>query len=139
MPSADCGGILRRNLTYQPMKSILIKLFFRDKFIGQISAAAAALVASLLLSVLPNAPEFVTGIVATLLQIPEGAELTTAGITAVLTPLIMVVITSITQNLVAADNNKLLKVAKEDGVYDGPLDAWVGPNALEKITQSFNK
>jgi hypothetical protein len=121
------------------MKSLLIKLFFRDKFIGQIAAAAAAYAASLILSFLPNAPEFVTGLVAALLQLPDGAELTTAGITAVLTPLIMVAITSITQNLVAADNNKLLKVAKAEGVYDGPLDSWVGPKALEGIAKVLNK
>jgi hypothetical protein len=121
------------------MKNFLIKLFFREKFLGQAAAAVAALAASALISVLPKAPEIVTTLLGMVMNLPEGGDITQSGIVAFLTPAIMWAINAVVQQFVAKDNNIALQTLKADGRYDGPLDSWVGPKALEGISSALTE
>lgn len=121
------------------MKSILIKLFFREKFVGQIAALVASAIASYLISILPNAPEFVTSIIGVVMNLPEGSVITQGGITAFLVPLFMWAINAVVQQLIAKDNNILLQTLKSQGVYNGPMDSWVGPIATKGVGNALGR
>jgi len=126
------------------MKRLLIKLFFRAKFVGQIASAIASLVASgvvaFLFTYLLNAPEWVSSaifmIVGLILEVPEGTVLTPAGVAAglvaILTPFFITLINGVVQNYVTKDNVTALKTLTAAGVYSADLD-WVGPVANEGI------
>ena len=111
------------------MKKLLLKIVLRDKFVGQIASAAASAAAAWLVSLIPGTPELVITVLRSLLDVPPGTELTTGGITVMLTPIIYSILSSVIQELVTKDNNIVLNQLKDAGVYKGPIDGWVGPIA----------
>jgi hypothetical protein len=115
------------------MKQLFLRLFLRDRLIGQIASAAAAAAAAYLMTLIPGLPAIAQAALAAALSLPEGATLTQGGLTAALTPVILAVINGVVQELVARDNNKVLAELKLSGVYDGKLDGWVGPIAKKGI------
>jgi hypothetical protein len=119
------------------MKNFLIKTFFKEKFMGQAAAALAALAASWLISLLPNAPEFVTTVVGLVMDLPTGDVITQENLMAFLTVSFMWGINAVVQQFVAKDNNLALQALKADGRYSGPLDSWIGPKALEGISSAL--
>jgi hypothetical protein len=115
------------------MKRILIKLFFQEKFVGQVSTFVASSVAALIISVLPKVPELVTSLLGGAMGIPDGETITKGGLVAALIPAIAWAINAIVQQFVAKDNNALLVELRQEGKYDGPLDGWVGPRATQGV------
>jgi len=101
--------------------------------VGQIASAAASAAAAWLVSLIPGTPELVITVLRSLLDVPPGTELTTGGITVMLTPIIYSILSSVIQELVTGDNNKALTQLKNAGVYAGPIDGWVGPVASAGI------
>ncbi len=121
------------------MKNFLIKTFFTEKFVGQAAAAVAAIIASAVISVLPKAPEFVSTILGLVMDLPQGGVISQGGLIVFVTPFIIWAINAVVQQFVAKDNNLALKMLKTDGRYDGPLDSWVGPKALEGISSALTE
>jgi hypothetical protein len=115
------------------MKKFLLRLFLRDKFLGQIAQAVAAAAASYAMTYIPGAPEIIEVIVRALLQMPDGTELTHAGLAAALAPIVLALINAVVQEIVTRDNNTVLKELKTFGPYDGKIDGWVGPDAKAAV------
>lgn len=121
------------------MKNLLFRLLLKDKFLGQIAAAVAAVAASYALTYLPGAPEVVQILVVSLLQLPEGTELTQSGLTLALTPLILGLINAVVQEVVVRGNNAVLTDLKDAGVYEGKVDGWLGQIAKGAIDTLIKK
>ncbi len=117
----------------QGMKRLFLRLFLHERFLGQLAAAAAAALAAYLLTLIPGAPALVETLIATLLQLPEGTELTQTSLTAALTPLFLALINAIVQELVIRDNNRALDTLQDTGLYPGKKDGWIGPIAQGAI------
>lgn len=115
------------------MKRLFLRLFLRDKLIGQIAAAAASALAAYLMTLIPGLPGLVQITLSAALQLPEGTQITQSGLTATLTPIFLAILNALIQELVIRDNNKLLAELKADGVYEGPLDGWVGEIARDSV------
>ncbi len=115
------------------MKKLLLKFVLRDKFVGQIASAAASAAAAWLVSLIPGAPELVITILRSVLEVPQGTEITAAGVTVMLTPVIYSVLSAVVQEMVSKDANVVLNQLKDAGVYSGPIDGWVGPIASEGV------
>jgi hypothetical protein len=115
------------------LKSRFVSLFFGDKFIKKISTSIAAVLFSVVASYIPGAPDVVKLILSTLFDLPQGAALTEAGFVAAVAPIIAVLLDFIVKGVIAKDNNTALAILKDQGVYNGSLDAWVGPKAQEAI------
>lgn len=115
------------------MKRLLLRLFLRDKLIGQIAAAVASAAAAYGMTYIPGAPDLIKVVLVALLQLPEGTDLTQAGLTAGLTPIILALLNSLVQEFVVRDNNKVLADLKEAGTYEGKIDGWVGPQAKKAL------
>lgn len=115
------------------MKRLLLRLFLRDKLIGQIAAAVASAAAAYGMTYVPGAPDLIKIVLVALLQLPEGTDLTQAGLTAALTPVILAVLNTLVQEFVIRDNNKILADLKDAGTYEGKLDGWVGPDAKKAL------
>ncbi len=130
------------------MKKLLIKLFFREKFVGQLSAGIAGVLAGWLLSSLPSAPAAVLTAVdvvinfvnaAADIDLPKLAELSQGELAVYLALGVTWGINALVQQFVAKDNNQLLAELQQAGKYSGPLDSWVGPVALSKVTEVINE
>lgn len=115
------------------MKRILLRLVLRDKFLGQLAAAAASAAAAYGMTLIPGAPGIVSLVVGALLQLPEGTELSQASLAAALTPILLAAINAVVQELVVRDNNSLLADLQDAGVYDGRIDGHVGPVAKAAV------
>jgi hypothetical protein len=124
---------------HPPMKNLLFRLFLKDKFLGQIAAAVASVAAAYAFTYLPGAPEIEQLLVVSLLQLPDGTELTQAGLTAALTPVILGVINAVVQEVVVRGNNAVLTDLKDAGVYDGKVDGWLGKVAKGAIDSLIKK
>ena len=123
------------------MKSFFLKLFLKDKFIGQLAALATAFVVSYAAIYLPGAPEVVTLAVRTLFDLPAGAPLDHLTLSTVLTPLIKIVIGDVVQAVVVKWNNRTLVALKQsdDSSYSAAVDGFVGPKALEAIEDVLHR
>ena len=115
------------------MKKLFIKLFARDKFLGQLAASAASVAAGYLVSLLPSAPEFVTVFARAFLSLPSDVAITQAGVAAALFPAFLVVIQAVVQHYLVSDNNKVLADLTTTGLYSGKLDGHVGPEARAAV------
>lgn len=115
------------------MKALVLKLFLRPKLIGQAASALAGVIASFLISLLPNWPEFFSTIVGGLIGLEPGDVITQGGIVAWLTPIIAWLINAVVQEFLVEDNNAALDELSRQGVYRGPRDGWVGPEAKKAI------
>ena len=115
------------------LKSRFIGLFFGDKFIKKISTTIAAVLFSFIASYIPGAPEVVKLALATLFDLPPGTVLTAAGFVAAVAPFIAIILDFFIKSVIAKDNNAALSLLKDQGVYQGPLDSWVGPNAQSAL------
>lgn len=120
------------------MKKLLLSFLLKDKFLGQLAAWIASALAAALISFIPGAPEIVQTIVVSLLQLPEGVELTQPGIAAALTPFLLWVINALVQRVLVKDNNAVLSELQPVG-YEGKLDGWVGPVAKRVIDGLIRK
>jgi hypothetical protein len=116
-------------LTMNALKRIIVHLFFRDKFRGQLVSIIAGALASLLIAYLPNVPGFVVTVLGLIMQLPEGAVIDKPAVIVFLTPVVAAILNSIAQEIVARDANKALTTLKGEGVYPLGLDNWVGPIA----------
>lgn len=126
----------------EKLKSRFISLFFGDKFIKKISTTVAAVLFSAVASYIPGAPEVVKIALGVLFNLPPGAVLSEAGFVAAVAPFIVMILDYFVKGAIAKDNNAALSILKDQGVYQGPLDSWVGPNAqsaLRKLTDLFNR
>lgn len=117
------------------MKRLLIKLFFKEKFIGQLSAAIAAALIGWLFSTLPNSESIVTKLVGFFVELPQGEVVTQSTVIAVVASFFVWLINAVVQNYIAKDNNEVLETLKAEGVYPGPLDSWVGPKAQDGLNR----
>lgn len=111
------------------MKRMFIKLFFRGKFLGQVSNAAASVAASYLLTLIPKVPDVLMGAVRAMGDLPPDFQFNQATLVAGLSPIIYSGISAVVQEYISKDNNAVLADLKAGGKYDGPLDSWVGPDA----------
>lgn len=135
-------------MNFYPIKRRLIKTFFKDKFIGQVSSLGAGLLSAVIVSYLSGAPEFLTYVIDLALNILSDAGVegydntvrpvvTAAELMTFLTPSISWCITAGVQEWVARDNNKVLQIQQDAGKYDGPLDNWVGPVAQAGMRETI--
>jgi hypothetical protein len=119
------------------LKRLLAALFLRDKFVGQLAAAAAAALAAYLMTFVPGLPAIAQAVIGAALALPEGTVLTHGGLTAALTPIFLAAINAVLAEFVVRDNNRVLDNLADAGIYSGPRDGWVGPlaqDALERLT-----
>ena len=121
------------------MKNLLFRLFLKDKFLGQIAAAVASVAAAYALTYLPGAPEIVKLLVVSLLQLPEGTQLTQTGLAAALTPIVLALFNAVVQEIVVRGNNAVLTDLKDAGVYEGKVDGWLGKVAKGAIDTLIQK
>lgn len=123
------------------MKKFLIHTFFTPKFLGPVASFATGLAAAWAVSALPGAPEFVTVALDMAMDVvagraPEvtpGDVITQAELMAFLGPIIAYGVSWAAQRLVASDTNRMLGVMKDNGAYDGPIDAWPGDVAFKGV------
>lgn len=116
------------------MKNILTRIFLKDKFIGQIAAAVASVAAAYIATYVPGVPEVILSVVTAAFDLPEGTHFDQAGITGVLTPVILAWINLAISEFVIRDNNKALEILSKTNLYNGPLDGSVGTQAQAAIS-----
>lgn len=114
------------------MKTLLIRIFLKDKFIGAIASAISATASAYLVSLLPGVPEVAHIALRALFDLPAG-EITPAGLTAILTPIFYSVLSTFVQEYLLRENNKSLKVLESTGEYTGAIDGLVGEVARTAI------
>lgn len=120
------------------MKQLLLSFLLKDKFIGQLVAWITSAIGALAISFIPGAPEWIQVVIVHLLQLPEGVEITQAGIATALTPFILWIINALVQRVLVRDNNAVLTELKPAG-YEGKIDGWVGPVAKSVIDGLIRK
>ena len=124
------------------MKNLFLKLFLKDKFIGQMARAAASVAAGYLVTLIGGLPELLKPFIAIALQLPEGTQLSpenlTAVITTFLTTLFLAILNAVIERMLAKDANLVLGDLKASGLYDGPLDGWAGPVARQAVNSAID-
>ena len=121
------------------MKRILLRLFLRRPVIAQIAAAAASAASAYGMTFIPGAPEIVRVILAGLLQLPEGTQLTQAGLAAAITPILLAAINAVVQEMAGRGNNAVLSDLQDAGVYNGSLDRVIGPVAKAAVDRLIDQ
>lgn len=119
----------------QLLARLLIKAFGKDKFRGQVGAFIVSLITSVIFTHLPAVPEFLNSALHLIGILEDGAVLDQAMLTAFLTPLVLGGINAAVSELMARANNDALTILQAEGVYDGPLDSWIGPKALDGLNR----